>query len=59
MSGDYLHKRRQDKPDVLYGIGKYASDAYRIFYLGLWYSTRPKGGALINYHNFLKSFECV
>jgi methyl-CpG-binding domain protein 4 len=57
MSGDYLHKDWQDNPDVLYGIGKYASDAYRIFCLGKWHDVQPKDGALINYHNFLKSFE--
>jgi len=28
-----MHHRR-DAPELLYGIGKYASDAYRIFCLG-------------------------
>lgn len=54
MSNDYLLKSWQDKPEVLYGIGKYASDAYRIFCLGQWQDIEPKDGALINYHNFLK-----
>ena len=38
-----------------YGIGNYATDAYRIFCLGEWQSVKPKDGALVNYHNFLKS----
>ena len=54
MSKDYLQKDWKDNPEVLYGIGKYASDAYRIFCLGEWKKVKPKDGALINYHNFLK-----
>jgi len=57
MSNDYLKKDWRDKPEILYGIGKYASDAYRIFCLGDWKSVEPKDGALINYHNFLKTLE--
>jgi methyl-CpG-binding domain protein 4 len=55
MSNDYLLKDWKNKPDVLYGIGKYASDAYRIFCLGDWAKVSPKDGALVNYHNFLKT----
>ena len=54
MSNDYLSKRWKDKPDVLYGIGKYASDAYHIFCLGDWRAIKPKDSALRDYHNFLK-----
>ncbi len=54
MSNDYLQKKWKDHPEVLYGIGKYASDAYRIFCLGQWKSVEPRDGALVNYHNFLK-----
>jgi methyl-CpG-binding domain protein 4 len=54
MSNDYLLKDWKEQPDVLYGIGKYASDAYRIFCLGEWEDVEPKDGALVNYHNFLK-----
>jgi methyl-CpG-binding domain protein 4 len=54
MSNGYMVKDWKDKPDVLYGIGKYASDAYRIFCLGQWQDVEPKDGALVNYHNFLK-----
>lgn len=54
MSKDYLQKDWKDNPEVLYGIGKYASDAYRIFCKGEWQDVEPKDGALVNYHNFLK-----
>jgi len=55
MSIGYLNESWKDSPDVLYGVGKYAVDAYRIFCLGEWQDVKPKDGALINYHNFLKS----
>ena len=55
MSNDYMQKDWKDHPEVLYGIGKYASDAYRIFCLGEWKKVNPRDGALVNYHNFLKS----
>jgi len=58
MSNDYLVKDWKSSPEVLYGIGKYASDAYRIFCLGEWKSVSPKDGALVNYHSFLKSAAC-
>ena len=54
MSKDYMQKDWRDQPEVLYGIGKYASDAYRIFCKGEWQQVKPKDGALVNYHNFLK-----
>ena len=55
MSKDYMQKDWRDQPEVLYGIGKYASDAYRIFCKGEWQDVIPNDGALVNYHNFLKS----
>jgi methyl-CpG-binding domain protein 4 len=55
MSDDYLKKQWKNKPDVLYGIGKYASDAYMIFCLGRWKCVEPKDTALNDYHAFLKS----
>jgi len=58
MSNDYLTKDWKSSPEVLYGIGKYASDAYRIFCIGEWKSVSPKDGALVSYHNFLKSVDC-
>ena len=54
MSNDYLSKSWKDQPDILYGIGKYASDAYRIFCIGDWRSVEPKDHALNDYHDFLK-----
>jgi methyl-CpG-binding domain protein 4 len=57
MSKDYLSKEWQDDPTKLYGIGKYGSDAYKIFCTPEWKKVEPKDGALVNYHNWLKEFE--
>ena len=54
MSNDYIKLQWRDTPELLYGIGKYASDAYRIFCLGEWRDVSPKDHALNDYHNFLK-----
>jgi methyl-CpG-binding domain protein 4 len=54
MSDDYINKDWKYSPDVLYGIGKYGSDAYRIFCLGEWRSVMPSDHALNDYHEFLK-----
>lgn len=54
MSDDYIKLDWKDDPTKLYGIGKYASDAYKIFCLGEWQSVEPKDSALVNYHNYLK-----
>ena len=54
MSDDYINKQWKKSPDVLYGIGKYGSDAYRIFCLGEWQCVEPKDHALSDYHSFLK-----
>jgi len=40
----------------LHGVGKYASDAYRIFVLGDWRSVQPNDHALNDYHDFLKKY---
>jgi len=53
MSNDYLQKDWKDKPEVLYGVGKYASDAYRIFCKGEWQEVEPKDHALNDYHAWL------
>ena len=53
MSKDYLQKDWKDQPEVLYGIGKYASDAYRIFCKGEWQKVTPKDHALNDYHTWL------
>lgn len=55
MSYEYTHKDWQDDATNLYGIGKYGSDAYRIFCRGEWRDVVPKDGALVNYHNYLKT----
>lgn len=38
----------------LHGVGKYASDAYRIFILGDWRNVQPQDHALNDYHEHLK-----
>mgnify|MGYP003132285101 CR=1 FL=1 len=53
MSYEYIHKDWKDDPTCLYGIGKYASDAYLIFCKGSWREVQPKDGALVNYMSFL------
>ena len=54
MSNDYIIKDWANQPEQLYGIGKYASDAYRIFCLGDWKAVEPKDHALSDYHKRLK-----
>ena len=53
MSYDYIHKDWKSEPKKLYGIGKYGSDAYKIFCTDSWKDVKPKDGALINYHAWL------
>ena len=55
MSNDYINKEWRDNPAILYGIGKYGSDAYNIFCTGIWKEITPKDHALNDYHNFLKT----
>ena len=45
MSDDYINKDWEDAPAVLYGIGKYGSDAYRIFCVGDWRNVNPSDHA--------------
>jgi methyl-CpG-binding domain protein 4 len=54
MSYDYLIKDWKESPESLYGIGKYGSDAYRIFCLGDWKNVNPNDHALNDYHAFLQ-----
>lgn len=42
------------EPIELYGIGKYANDAWRIFCKGDWKSVDPNDHALNKYHLWLK-----
>jgi len=51
---DQYSKGLWTKPGDLYGVGKYASDAYYIFCVGNWRDIEPKDHALNDYHNFLK-----
>tara|TARA_B100000214_G_scaffold369265_1_gene342049 strand:- start:703 stop:1128 length:426 start_codon:yes stop_codon:yes gene_type:complete len=53
MSMDYINKDWKESPDVLYGIGKYGSDAYLIFCKGAWRDVQPSDHALNDYHNWL------
>ena len=38
----------------LYGCGKYASDAFSLFFVGNWRDIEPSDHALNDYHNFLQ-----
>ena len=57
MSKDYLVKNWHEDPTVLFGIGKYGSDAYKIFCTPNWKCVAPKDGALVNYHKWLKEID--
>ena len=59
MSYEFIHSDWKDDPASLYGIGKYAADAYRIFVLEDWKNTEPKDGALVNYVNWRRSNEYI
>lgn len=43
------------EPIELYGIGKYANDAWRIFCKGDWHSVEPQDHALNKYHSWLRN----
>lgn len=59
MSLGFTQAGWKDNPTNLYGIGKYAHDAYRIFVLDQWREVEPSDGALINYVNWRKSNEHI
>ncbi|XP_043222573.1 methyl-CpG-binding domain protein 4-like isoform X1 [Amphibalanus amphitrite] len=52
FSDEFLTKKWKS-PTELYGIGRYGSDAYRIFCLGQWKQVRPLDHMLSLYHNWL------
>jgi methyl-CpG-binding domain protein 4 len=54
MSSQFHARQWKDVSD-LHGVGKYASDAYRIFILGDWRNVEPKDHALNAYHDHLKN----
>lgn len=53
FSEEYLAKNWKT-PKELYGCGKYADDAWRIFCRGDWKDVAPSDHALNDYHGFLK-----
>lgn len=52
FSEEFVTKKWVTAKD-LYGCGKYADDAYRIFIKGEWEAVEPSDHALNDYHNFL------
>jgi len=59
MSYEYTHKDWHCDPSVLYGIGKYGSDAYHIFCTDKWRDIKPTDSALKNYLGWLNKNEVV
>ena len=53
---EYLTGEWQTPRDI-YGCGKYADDAWRIFCRGDWEEVEPNDHALNNYHNWLRNNE--
>ena len=53
MSADYTTKNWQKDPKVLYGIGKYGSDAYYLFCSNEWKKIEPTDYALKLYKKWL------
>jgi len=52
MSKEYLENDWKE-PIELYGIGKYANDAWKIFCTNSWREVHPKDHALSWYHDWL------
>jgi methyl-CpG-binding domain protein 4 len=52
MSQEYIEKDWKE-PIELYGIGKYANDAWKIFCTSSWKEVQPKDHALTWYHDWL------
>ncbi|EFN59677.1 hypothetical protein CHLNCDRAFT_14045, partial [Chlorella variabilis] len=52
LSQDYLYKQWRD-PTELYGIGKYAADAYHMFCRGRWREVAPEDKDLRRYRDWL------
>ncbi len=59
MSYGYISMDWKDNPKTLYGVGKYAHDAYRIFVLDEWKDVEPTDGALKNYLSWRRSDEYI
>ena len=57
MSQEYISKNWKE-PIELYGVGKYANDAWKIFCTTDWKNVKPKDHALVWYHDWLiNNFE--
>jgi|TARA_Y100000310_G_scaffold335129_1_gene416414 methyl-CpG-binding domain protein 4 len=56
FSEDFLARDWNTASD-LYGCGKYADDAWRIFCRGDWQNVKPDDHALTDYHNWLMGNE--
>ena len=52
MSTEYLSSAWKE-PIELYGIGKYANDAWKIFCTPMWKEVKPQDHALTWYHNWI------
>lgn len=62
FSRDYMSTPKEiwrDDPTVLFGVGQYASDAFKIFCLGEWQSVTPEDKDLKKYVEFLSRTEGV
>eukprot|EP01112_Ceratiomyxa_fruticulosa_P017955 TRINITY_DN567_c0_g1_i1.p1 TRINITY_DN567_c0_g1~~TRINITY_DN567_c0_g1_i1.p1 ORF type:complete len:410 (-),score=103.36 TRINITY_DN567_c0_g1_i1:97-1257(-) len=46
-------------PSELFGVGKYAEDAYKIFCCGKWQEVVPEDHKLNDYHNYLKEINSL
>ena len=55
FSNEYLAKD-WETPKELYGCGKYADDAWRIFCRGDWRQVEPNDHALNAYYDFLEGY---
>ncbi|XP_004309787.1 PREDICTED: methyl-CpG-binding domain protein 4 [Fragaria vesca subsp. vesca] len=58
MSEEYLGESWTHVPE-LYGVGKYAADAYAIFCTGMWEQVKPTDHKLNEYWEFLHSINRV
>tara|TARA_A100000164_G_scaffold379631_1_gene424446 strand:+ start:1367 stop:1624 length:258 start_codon:yes stop_codon:yes gene_type:complete len=53
FSREYVEKE-WSSPKELYGCGKYAEDAWRVFCVGDWKNVRPNDHALNKYRDWLE-----
>ena len=53
FSSEYINANWKNAIE-LYGCGKYADDAHKIFCQGVWHEVDPNDHALNKYHSWLK-----